>query len=149
LDKYNFHIRVTGILIEDRKILLVKQRVTQSRTWSLPGGRVEAGELLGEAINREMLEETGLVTEVERLLYVCDKNDSAPPILHITFLLKKMSGDIALPSNEYDDNPISDVQFVDFSELGEYGFSERFVGVLEDGFSDAGSYMGLKENIGL
>ena len=105
--------------------------------------------MLDVAVNRELLEETGLVTEVERLLYVCDKNDCDPPILHITFLLKKISGEITLPSNELDDNPISDVRFVDFSGLGDYGFSERFVSVLEDGFSNAGSYMRLKENIGL
>ncbi|GAB6562802.1 hypothetical protein bcgnr5388_41260 [Bacillus cereus] len=32
-------VRVTGILIEDEKILLVKQKVA-NRNWSSPGGRV-------------------------------------------------------------------------------------------------------------
>jgi ADP-ribose pyrophosphatase YjhB (NUDIX family) len=42
-------VRVTGILIEDEKVLLVKQRVA-NRNWSLPGGRVENGETLEEAM---------------------------------------------------------------------------------------------------
>ena len=38
--------------------------------WTLPGGRVEAGELLSEALVREVLEETGLAVEgVGRLAY--------------------------------------------------------------------------------
>ena len=41
------------------------------RTWDLPGGRVEAGELLYEAVGREVREETGLRVDGEpRLLFV-------------------------------------------------------------------------------
>jgi len=43
LEKYSFQIRVTGILIENKKILLVKQKIEPNRAWSLPGGRVDAG----------------------------------------------------------------------------------------------------------
>ena len=45
-------IRVTGILIEDQKILLVKQKVTDSRHWSLPGGTLEFGETIAECLIR-------------------------------------------------------------------------------------------------
>ena len=149
MDKYSFQIRVTGILIENNKILLVKQKITQNRIWSLPGGRVEAGEQLETAIIRELSEETGLNTRVERLLYVCDKTDCIPPILHITFLLRRVSGEITLPTNAFDDNPISDVKFVEFSNLTDHGFSEKFVTILINSLPNAGNYMGLKENIGL
>ena len=123
MNNYNFQIRVTGILIENRKLLLVKQKVNSNREWSLPGGHVEAGEKLDEAIIREVFEETGINTKVEKLLYLCDKTDSTPPILHITFLLNKIDGEITLPTNEFDENPISDVRYVDFFELSDYGFS--------------------------
>lgn len=150
MDNYFFQIRVTGVLVEDRKLLLVEQKVhTTDRTWSLPGGRVEVGETLEEAIKREMLEETGIMVEIEKLLYLCDKIDCKTPILHITFLLKKLKGEVVLPTNEFDENPINDVKYVDFSKLADLGFSCKFVEILENGFTDAGSYMGIKENIGL
>ena len=149
LDKYAFQIRVTGILLRDNEILLVKQKVSESRNWSLPGGRVETGETLEQALIRELKEETGLTVQVGRLLYVCDKPDASPPILHITFSLHHTGGQIALPTNEFDQNPISDVRFVPISDLAQYGFSETFMGILRHGFPNAGGYMGLKSSIGL
>ncbi len=71
-DKYSFNIRVTGILIEDDKILLVKQKVSDKRNWSLPGGKLERGETLEQALIREMNEETGFDVDIIKLLYVCD-----------------------------------------------------------------------------
>ncbi|MCL2198052.1 MAG: NUDIX hydrolase [Defluviitaleaceae bacterium] len=149
MDKYSFQVRVTGILIENKKILLVKQKISPTREWSLPGGRAEAGEQLEDAITRELYEETGLKTKIEKLLYLCDKTDSTPSILHITFLLRRVSGEITLPTNEFDENPISDVKFAAFHELTALGFSEKFVSILENDFPNAGNYMGSKENIGL
>lgn len=143
-----FQIRVTGVLIEDSKILLVKQKLS-SRNWSLPGGRLERGELLEEGVIREVHEETGLETEVEKLLYVCDKPNADPPLIHITFLLERNSGEIKLPSNEFDDNTIYDVQMVPIDEINKYGFTEKFKTLIKNNFSDSGRYAGLKQEIGL
>ena len=148
-DKYHFQIRVTGLLIEGTRLLLVKQKVGSAREWSLPGGKAEAGEQLDEAIIRELYEETGLTTMVDKLLYVCDKTDCNPPVVHITFLLRRVAGEIVLPTNEFDDNPISDVRFVEFTDLTQLGFSQKFMDLLENDFPNAGNYMGIKGNIGL
>ncbi|EEM40793.1 MutT/NUDIX [Bacillus thuringiensis serovar sotto str. T04001] len=141
-------VSVRGILIEDEKVLLVKQKVA-NRNWSLPGGRVENGETLEEAIIREMREETGLEVKIKKLLYVCDKPDASPSLLHITFLLERIEGEITLPSNEFDHNPIHDVQMVPIKDLSQYGFSEIFITLISGGFANAGSYQGLKQHIGL
>lgn len=147
--EYIFNIRITGILIENNEILLVQQKLRDKRNWSLPGGRLERGETLSQGLIREMKEETGLDVEIVRMLYLCDVAASSNTILHITFLIKRIGGEIELPSNEFDENPIHDVKFVPISELVQYGFSEKFIQVIRDGFSNAGNYVGDKINIGL
>lgn len=144
-----FQSRVTGILIEEGKILLVKQKVSPSRMWSLPGGRLERGETLETGIIREMKEETGLDIAVKGLLYVCDKPDADPPLVHITFLLKRLSGELQIPSNEHVSNPILDLAMVDIDDLVAYGFSPRFQALVRNGFPNAGSNQGAKSSIGL
>lgn len=147
--KMLFQIRVTGVLIEGSKILIVQQNVSAHRSWSLPGGRLEAGETLEGGVVREIREETGLATRVVRLLYICDTKVLDPPLLHITFLLERIDGHLRLPSNEFDHNPINDVRMVDVRELVRYGFSSDFMTLAEAGFPDAGNYKGFKEAIGL
>jgi 8-oxo-dGTP diphosphatase len=59
---------VGGIVRYDGRLLLVRRGQAPARgTWSVPGGRIEAGESDPEATAREILEETGLVVEVGRL----------------------------------------------------------------------------------
>ncbi|MCC6291182.1 MAG: NUDIX hydrolase [Bryobacterales bacterium] len=54
-----------GALIIDRDRILLVQRGKQPLKgwWSVPGGAVETGEHLTEALRREVLEETGLAAE--------------------------------------------------------------------------------------
>ena len=86
---YHFQVRVTGVLVEDGEILLVRQRLSERRSWSLPGGRLERGETLAQGLCREMEEETGLKVEVKRLLYLCDAAQSGHTLLHATFLAQR------------------------------------------------------------
>ena len=52
---------VGAIAIDDGRLLLVRRgHGAAAGEWSVPGGRVEAGETLAEAVVRELLEETGV-----------------------------------------------------------------------------------------
>ena len=140
-------VRVTGVLVEENRILIVRQEVNPTRGWSLPGGRLEPGETLDEAMVREMKEETGLDVSVGRLLYIAEKPEDG--LLHVTFELGREGGELQLPTNEFDANPISGVRFVHVDDLEAYGFSAVWAGLVEKGFPDAPRYVGLKANIGL
>ena len=50
---------------EGRVLLVRRARPPSAGTWTLPGGRVEAGETPEAAVVREVLEETGLAVRVE------------------------------------------------------------------------------------
>ncbi|MGI9080228.1 MAG: NUDIX hydrolase [Acidimicrobiales bacterium] len=66
---------VGAVAVAEEKLLLIRRgRGPAAGAWSVPGGRVEAGETLAEAVLRELTEETalegvcdGLVGWVERM----------------------------------------------------------------------------------
>lgn len=57
---------VGGVVQDDRGRLLVVRRgnAPARGRWTLPGGKVERGERLAEAVRRELSEETGLDVDV-------------------------------------------------------------------------------------
>jgi len=60
---------VAAILQRDGRVLLVKRNIEPGRgLWSLPGGFIEAGESIEQAVQREVEEETGLHCRAPLLL---------------------------------------------------------------------------------
>jgi 8-oxo-dGTP diphosphatase len=75
---------VAAIIRRGEEILLIKQQGPDDPLpyWALPGGRVEEGELLTEALAREVREETGLVvTTPGRLIYAAQSHNPNESVL--------------------------------------------------------------------
>ena len=63
-------VAVGVIVIRDNKVLLVKRKQPPGEgLWAIPGGRVELGETLQEAIEREVKEETGVTIRAGHPVY--------------------------------------------------------------------------------
>ena len=59
---------VSAVILTERGVLL--QQRDDNRLWGLPGGAVDPGESVSEAVIREVREETGLEVEPVRLIGV-------------------------------------------------------------------------------
>jgi ADP-ribose pyrophosphatase YjhB (NUDIX family) len=65
---------VGAVAIDDGRLLLVRRRNEPGRgSWSVPGGRVDPGETVQEAVVRELLEETGVEGVCTGLIGVAER----------------------------------------------------------------------------
>ena len=69
----NFNVRVYGLLINTKNEILVSDERRAGISFTkFPGGGLEFGEGLSEALIREFTEELGIIITVENLFYVND-----------------------------------------------------------------------------
>ncbi len=83
-------VAVSGLFYDGGgRVLLVE---TDRRGWECPGGQVECGEDLAEALVREVQEETGCTVGVERLVGVYT-NPTPPAKVMFMFVGRHLSGE--------------------------------------------------------
>jgi ADP-ribose pyrophosphatase YjhB (NUDIX family) len=77
---------------EEHKILLVMQHHEGKDIWMAPGGAIEAGETSQDAAIREVLEETGLIISVGRLLWHIEEVSAERGQRFVNFFLGRIIG---------------------------------------------------------
>jgi len=122
-----------GAIIESggRVLLVERGQEPLKGTWTLPGGVVEVGERLEDAIRREVLEETGLETEplevaevYQRILPGQDGRVEYHYVL-IDYLCRVTGGELRAASDA------SRAEWVSLSELRAYDVAEGTIEVIE------------------
>jgi ADP-ribose pyrophosphatase YjhB (NUDIX family) len=67
-------VGVGAVVVDLGRVLLIKRGTEPSKgIWSIPGGLIEVGESLHEAVIREVEEETGLLVEPLELIELIDR----------------------------------------------------------------------------
>ena len=86
-----FRIGVFALIFDDQGHILLGHR-RDTDWWNLPGGGMELGETVDEALCREVREETGLEVEVEQLVGVYSKPQKQEVVL--TFRCQVTAGSL-------------------------------------------------------
>lgn len=122
-----FNVRVYGLLINDKNQVLISDEQSGGRIFSkFPGGGLELGEGLIDALKREFVEECNAEIEVLQHLYTTDFyekssfNDSQ--ILSIYYFVKALHPldlNFKTVAFDFDEESLQSFRWVDLYELKE------------------------------
>ena len=94
-------VAVGAIVLDDRGRVLVVERGKPPGVgqWTVPGGRLEPGETLAQAVAREVREETGLVVEVGALACVVERMGDDYHFVILDYVARAIGGELRAGSD--------------------------------------------------
>jgi 8-oxo-dGTP diphosphatase len=121
---HRVRVRVCGILLEGKKILLVRHQGLPNSTnfWSPPGGGLAFGEKVKDCLVREFKEETGLEVQPGRFLFMHEFIQDPLHALELFFEVKLTGGHLVTgtdPELAPDRQLIREVSFKTLAEISQ------------------------------
>lgn len=124
-------VGVGAIVVDGSRVVLVKRAHEPLKgEWSLPGGAVEVGETLTDAVAREVREETGLDVRVGPVVEVLERvhreSDGRVEFHYVLvdYVCTPIGGALVPASDT------ADARWVSFDEIGAYEVSATTVAVI-------------------
>lgn len=120
--KGRVRLRVNGLLVQDNALLMVQlfSPVSRQLVWTPPGGGVQFGESLSQALQREMFEETGLHVQAGALWYMHELLRNGFHAVEFYFRCELTGGSLRLgsdPEHEPADQILRKAAFLPLSQL--------------------------------
>lgn len=120
-----YRVSVKGLIYDNNgKLLFVRER---SDTWDLPGGGLEHGESIAEALRRECREELGAEIEITNAAPIIIPTWSKKfdtPVLIIAYHVRLVSP----PTTTTD---VSELQYIGADELGQVELDSTLLAVID------------------
>jgi len=118
-------VGIGAVIVKDNKVLLIKRAGEPGRgLWSIPGGLVELGEKIKDAVRREVKEETGLevkVNEIADVTEIITRDEEGKVKYHfviVDFFAEPLKGELK-PSSD-----ALEAKWVEFEDLRKYHLTE-------------------------
>jgi mutator protein MutT len=120
-------IAVGAIVVSEGRLLMVKRGHEPNKgLWTVPGGRVELGESLKDAVKREIREETGLAIEVGELAGHLEYTGD-PHLVILDFLARPLDAAEPIAGDDAEE-----VRWVPLDEVVDLECTPRFVELLTE-----------------
>ncbi len=123
-----------AVVLHEGRVLLIRRGNEPLRgRWLIPGGTVELGETLEEAVVREVEEETGLVVRPREVVLVFDRilREATEVRYHyviVDYLCEYVSGEVRPGSDALD------AAFVAEADLGRYDVPQEALDLVRRAF---------------
>lgn len=99
-----YSIGVGGVVLCGEKVLLTRRAQGDDRgDWAIPGGFVEHDETIDAAVQREVLEETGVKGELKGLIAVRSRVTNSENSAYLIFLLRADTEEAQADGSEIDE----------------------------------------------